>query len=272
MIVEYLSDHVGDLLKESRQKLTLLEDEQTYWLSALREAEDASADAERHRSFWRRLFNLPSDDLNRLQEAQAEARYHLRSVRTRIAELDDEIGTRQGGAEGERRFEGELGWLSDEWTMFRGYRNQRGEADAVLVGPDGVWTIEVKNWRVRLRVDGDNWYSRNLDGRGERPATDRGGRSPARQVSEIAGSLARRLQSVGHGVPVRTAVVVLNDHARIESCRRPGIDFVGTSTGVFADRMLQLATPLAASDVTAIQQLVRDDHGYWRRRAAIKGS
>lgn len=269
MIVEYLSDHLGDLVEESRQKLVLLHDQKAYWSNAVLQAEHDLAAANRKRSVWRRLFNLPSPEEPELHREILEAEHGLRSVEIAITEMVAEIGTREAGAEGEKRFEGELGWMSDDWTMFRGYRNQRGEADAVLVGPDGVWTVEVKNWTGRFRIDGDTWIGRRLHDGSERRTTDRKGRSPALQVREIAESLSTRLHRVGHTVPVRTAVAVLNNNAEIESCRRPGVDFVGTSTGAFADRVAELAKPLADSEVQAIRQLVRDDHRYWERNATI---
>ena len=270
MNVEHLSDHVGDLVDESRHKLRLLEDERAYWSGAVRQAEEDLVVARRRRSFLRRLFNVAPLDEPRLRDDILDAERGLRSIASRVGQLENEIGAREGGAEGERRFEGELGWLSDEWTMFRGYRNQRGEADAVLVGPDGVWTVEVKNWKARIRIDGDIWMARDSRSGAERKATDRKGRSPARQVQEIAASLSNRLNQVGHDMPVRTAVVVLNRHAEIEGCRRPSVDFVGTSTGVFADRVAELASSLDPNDVAAIQQLVRDDHRYWERRTELR--
>ena len=100
---------------------------------------------------------------------------------------------RSRGEEGEQRLEDALSHLSDDWIMFRSYQSKRGEADAVLVGPDGVWVIEVKNHRVRLTVDGDQWHIDRLStaGRpqGRQPATDRGGRPWGRQAGDAAQSL-----------------------------------------------------------------------------------
>lgn len=270
MNVEYLSDHVGDLIREARHKLRLLEDEQAYWESEIGQAEHDLTEARGRQPFLRRLLNLPTTAEPRLQNLIVEAERAVRSIVGGISEVERKIGVLEGGAEGEKRFEGELKWLSDDWTMFRGYSNQRGEVDAVLVGPDGIWTIEVKNWKASLRIDGDRWERRDAFSGASKRCTDRKGRTPGRQVGDIAESLAARLRRVGHRAPVRTAVVVLNDHARIESCRRVEVDFVGTSSSVFADRVLQLATPLAAPDVARIQQLVRDDHRYWERKAEIK--
>jgi Holliday junction resolvase-like predicted endonuclease len=46
--------------------------------------------------------------------------------------------------------------LDDAWVMIRGYRNRRGETDHVLVGPGGVWAVEVKRRRIRLHATGEN--------------------------------------------------------------------------------------------------------------------
>jgi hypothetical protein len=48
-----------------------------------------------------------------------------------------------------------LSTLSNDWVLLRGYRNRRGETDPVLVGPAGVWAIEVKRRRVLLHAVGD---------------------------------------------------------------------------------------------------------------------
>ncbi len=271
MHVEYLSDHVGDLVKESHQRLAHLGGQEMYWLDALRDADTDRLIAERSRSPWRRLLNIAPPGYADIQNRIVDADRRLQSIRSEMTEVENEAGAREGGAEGEKRFESELDWMSDDWRMFRGYRNKRGEADAVLVGPDGIWTVEVKNWKVRLWINGDDWICEETGGRGRRSvrqAADRTGRPWGRQVREIAQTLAQRLHRKGFFVPVHTAVVILNDQAVIESCRQPGVDFVGTSTGVFADRMADLAIPLAVDDVASIQRLVRNDHRYWEDKTA----
>ena len=34
--------------------------------------------------------------------------------------------------------------LDDSWTLFKGYRNRAGEIDYLLIGPTGLFAIEVK--------------------------------------------------------------------------------------------------------------------------------
>lgn len=49
--------------------------------------------------------------------------------------------------------------LDNRWTIFRNLilPNQKDDIDIVLVGPDGVWAIEVKSTKSTLRVTGKNW-------------------------------------------------------------------------------------------------------------------
>ena len=47
--------------------------------------------------------------------------------------------------------------LDDDWTLLRGYRNRRGEIDQLLLGPRGLFAIEVKNLNATVTVDGDRW-------------------------------------------------------------------------------------------------------------------
>ncbi len=52
----------------------------------------------------------------------------------------------RAGIAGEQLVATELGRaLNDDWTLLRGYRNRRGEIDHLLLGPKGLFAIEVKN-------------------------------------------------------------------------------------------------------------------------------
>ena len=51
----------------------------------------------------------------------------------------------RAGIAGEQLVATELGRaLDDDWTLLRGYRNRRGEIDHLLLGPKGLFAIEVK--------------------------------------------------------------------------------------------------------------------------------
>ena len=53
--------------------------------------------------------------------------------------------------------------LGDSWTLFRGYRNRRGEIDHLLLGPRGLFAIEVKNLNATVHIDGDRWRADKYD-------------------------------------------------------------------------------------------------------------
>ena len=84
--------------------------------------------------------------------------------------------------------------LDDEWTLLRGYRNRGGEIDHLLLGPRGLFAIEVKNQNARVNCHGDQWWSTKYDKYGNpveprREMTDRRGRSPSVQLNEPASQL-----------------------------------------------------------------------------------
>ena len=93
------------------------------------------------------------------------------------------------GIAGEQLVAVELGRaLDDDWTLLRGYRNRRGEIDHLLLGPRGLFAIEVKNLNATVYVDGDRWRADKYDNYGnlveQRPIADRRGRPPSVQLDE----------------------------------------------------------------------------------------
>ena len=87
--------------------------------------------------------------------------------------------------------------LGDDWVLLRGYKNSSGEIDHLLLGPGGLFAMEVKHRNATVYVDGDEWRFEKYDRFGnlveEGRITDRGGRSPSRQVNDSADTLQRFL-------------------------------------------------------------------------------
>ena len=57
--------------------------------------------------------------------------------------------------------------LDQHWTIYRGLQlpKRRDDLDLVLVGPAGVWVIQVKAFRQRVRVQNGHWeYQRGNTG------------------------------------------------------------------------------------------------------------
>lgn len=131
----------------------------------------------------------------------------LKSVNAKIEALTVDKSKIVAGLEGERTA-GDflLRHLNEEWTVIEGFKGGKGEIDFLLIGPLGVFAIEVKNRSGIISVNGDQWTLTKPDGSVE-PLQDNGGRSPARQISESAGWLASNLNRAGFPVHVPTAII-----------------------------------------------------------------
>jgi Nuclease-related domain len=141
----------------------------------------------------------------------------------------------KAGIAGEQLVAAELGRaLGDDWTLLRGYRNRRGEIDHLLLGPRGLFAIEVKNVNATVQIDGDRWRADKYDNYGnlveQRPITDRTGRSPSEQLNESASELGRFLHERGQRVTVRRVVVLTHRRSRLGATRDLTVQ-VGTSVG-----------------------------------------
>jgi hypothetical protein len=175
----------------------------------------------------------------------------------------------RAGIAGEDLVAAQLGRaLGDDWTLLRGYRNRRGEIDHLLLGPRGLFAIEVKNINATVHVDGDRWRADKHDNYGnlveQWPITDRKGRSPSRQVNESADELERFLLERGQQVIIQRVVILSHRRARLGVTRHPTVH-VGAST----DDVLRLVhgSPgdLGEGQRAEIQRLIRRDHEFHNR-------
>jgi hypothetical protein len=119
--------------------------------------------------------------------------------------LDKQIENHRQGQEGENRVADVMQQsLDGNWVLFRNIvlpgRN-RGDLDAILVGPPGVWVFEVKTYSGEYRNVGERWEYRA----GKRWKTL--ARSPSRQAEDNAIRLANFLKA-DHIKQWVTAVVV----------------------------------------------------------------
>jgi Nuclease-related domain len=184
----------------------------------------------------------------------------------------------RAGIAGEDLVAAQLGRaLGADWTLLRGYRNRRGEIDDLLLGPRGLFAIEVKNINATVHVDGDHWQADKYDNYGnlvqQWPVTDRKGRSPSQQVNESADELERFLHQRGQQVSIQRVVVLTHRRSRLGLSRHPTVH-VGTST----DDVLRLVCdcpadpghpggPSHLGDLgdrqrAEIQRLIRRDHDF----------
>jgi hypothetical protein len=177
----------------------------------------------------------------------------------------------RAGQSAEQRVADDLGrGLGVDWTLFRGYRNRRGEIDGVLLGPGGLFAYEVKYHNATVHISGDDWQSEKFDRYGNQvsgraPMSDKRGRSPSRQLSEPAAMLADWLAKRGHPVPVTPVVLLTHERARIGSIRNPTVG-VETSAQALLRLAQQSAGTLNVGQRATIAQIIRDDHRHHERR------
>ena len=172
----------------------------------------------------------------------------------------------RAGIEGERRVATELGAaLGEDWTLLRGYRNRRGEIDHLLLGPAGLFAIEVKTVNATVHVDGDRWRADKYDNYGnlveQRPMQDRKGRSPSEQLNEPAAELERFLHQRGQPVQVRRAVVLTHEKSRLGSTRNLTVQ-VGASVGYLLGLVRASADRLDETQRAEVGRLILRDHAF----------
>jgi hypothetical protein len=175
----------------------------------------------------------------------------------------------RAGIAGEQLVAAELGRaLGDDWTLLRGYRNRRGEIDHLLLGPKGLFAIEVKNINATVHIDGDRWRADKYDNYGnlveQRPIEDRRGRSPSEQLTEPAAELERFLHERGQPVTVQRVVVLTHRRSRLGPGRHPTVR-VGTSTGYVLRLVRDSDGQLNDRQRAEIQGLIRRDHDFHAR-------
>ena len=269
MIVEHLSNHAGKLLEHSQQQLKHLTREKEYWEEQMWMADDDRAVAHQARSLFQRLLGHPSDAEIEAYERYEDSRGRLDQADYRRRELQITVERQTSGVRGEERLENALKWLTNDWTMIRGYKNRRGEVDHLLIGPAGIWAVEVKASNIRLQVDNDEWWQEKVDRRGRvmqrREASDRTGRTWGRQVTDVAKELQRHLENRGHAVTVRTAVLLMHDRASLGTIKKPGVDFVGNDHRILMSRVAEQGPGFDGDTVEALVQLIKKDHRFHER-------
>jgi hypothetical protein len=170
------------------------------------------------------------------------------------------------GMAGEQLVATELGRaLGNEWVLLGGYRNRGGEIDHLLLGPRGLFAIEVKHRNATVYIDGDDWrfdkYDRfgNLVEQGR--ITDRGGRSPSKQVNDPADDLQRFLKRSGQQIAIKRVVVLTHPRSELGRCRNSTVS-VATSTGSVLDLVNKSPSTMRPPQLAKLQQLIEQDHQF----------
>ena len=176
------------------------------------------------------------------------------------------------GSRGEQLVKNRLAALSDEFTLISGYKNQRGEIDQVLVGPNGVICIEVKYLNGKISCIGDAWWRDKYDQygnlvEGNVPIQDKGGRGPSAQVNASADKLQDFLRQRLGIQRVYRAVVFSHESSVLVSIKAPTVDVV-TDLKTFAIGQLikELAQNAAPLHVGEVVSLIQRDHAFHEQK------
>jgi len=269
MRIVQLSDHPGAMLKEAQQNRAAGSDrERLRFETALAEHRERVARAERardHARARRRWWTW----LRGVLAVRRERRLAPAPPRSSRAPSDTE-GILTAGVEGERLAAIGLGRsLADEWTLLRGYRNNRGEIDHLLLGPRGLFAIEGKHRNATVYCAGDRWWYVKYDRygnpveRGE--MADRRGRSPSQQLNEPADQLEGFLRSRGHPVAVERIVLLTHARSRLGHSAEPTVR-VTTSTAQVL-KLIDASRAVIGDDERArLERLIIRDHQHYESR------
>lgn len=161
--------------------------------------------------------------------------------------------------------------LSDEWTLVSGYRNGRGEIDQVLIGPTGLFTIEVKNLNGTVTVQGDQWSADKYDNYGNlvergRAIADKGGRSPSRQLNEPTDRMLEFLRKSLPAIDAKRIVVLSHEKSAIERVSQPTAIPVVLSSWSLRDTLVTERPALSPAERNRIIEQLQRDHAYHQKR------
>ena len=261
MRIEVLSEHPDLMLADMERERRRGAVERLEQVESLRE-ERRQARAEGRWLAWLRLvFSMPG--------VKREAtRQHLVSALPTAREQSI-----LAGRNAERRVADELATaLDDEWLLLRGYCNSRGEIDALLLGPRGLFAIEEKFRSIRVYVRGDEWTSQQIDKYGNPrsprlPMLDGKGRSPSEQVNEPVAALSRWLSTNKRGTPITPVVLLTHPRARVGHVQNATVRVERSVRGLLS-LTERSSYALDAGRRADIERLVRRDHEFHAARRA----
>jgi hypothetical protein len=235
MRVIELSDHPGTLLRDARKRRDQARARHRWW------------------AWIRAVF-----------AAWAGRRKVPRPAPTGVPSAQEE--SIAAGRAGEQLVATELGAaLGDEWVLFRGYRNARGEIDHLLVGPRGLFAVEVKYHNATVYISSDDWQFDRFDRWGNRVGQgrveDRTGRSPSVQLNEPSDELEKFLRSRGQPVRIKRIVILNHPRSRIGGQRNATVQ-VATSSRHIIDLVGHSRLELTPGRLTQIASLIERDHHF----------
>ena len=270
MRVVSLSDHPGAMRRDAQKRRAAADREAQRAhenVLAVHRERVAQARAARDEAWAARRWTAWLRGVFAVRRAQRQ----VPAVRLPASQPTAEEERWAAGSAGELLVADELGRvLDDGWTLLRGYRNRGGEIDHLLLGPRGLFAIEVKNQNARVNCHGDQWWSTKYDKYGNpveprREMSDRRGRSPSVQLNEPASQLEGFLVSRGHPVAIGRIVVLIHPRAQLRSCTHPTV-LIFTSVRQILSLLNAAPASITTAEYAELEQLIVQDHRRHERR------
>jgi hypothetical protein len=273
MRTTYLSNHPGEKLQAiRRQRQAAEEQEMTYYREAVAQHQARvvairreRAEAKMQRRWWA-WFRL-SFSLFMSRDAPQRPSPPMPP--------SDQEEIFAAGVAGELYVENQLApAFGDDWILFRGYKNRRGEIDSVLLGPGGLFALEVKNRNATVHIDGDNWWCDKYDRYGNlveegKPFVDRGGRSPSREVNEPANELETFLRSRSQPVPIQRFVILVHERSDLGTTQNLTVG-VATSMDWLIGVVKESQSTIEPGQLAELERLIKKDHRHHQQRQAVQ--
>ena len=269
MRVVELSNHPRVMLQQERERRAVdTERDRARYEAALDQHDQRVAQMRRARDQARAEYRWLAWLRGALAVAREKRRAPSPPRSLTLPSEQEEIIT--AGIQGEKLVATGLGRsLGSDWTLFRGYRNRGGEIDQLLLGPRGLFAIEIKYRNATVTCDGDRWWFTRYDNNGKPVAqgelTDQRGRSPSEQVNQPARRLEDFLRSRGHRVQIQRIVALTHPRSRLGKCVRPTVLIVTSPAEVIS--LLRGSAPRIGTDERhQLEELIIRDHQFHAKR------
>ncbi|MCW4018230.1 MAG: NERD domain-containing protein [Candidatus Bathyarchaeota archaeon] len=129
----------------------------------------------------------------------------------------------KGGLDGEKRVAKLLSSaLNNDYYLLSGvtFKHSRSDVDQIVIGPNGVFVIETKNWSGKISCNGDDWQRKRKRGSVSSPS-----KQLKRNVSKIKTIVNRSQALKPFQVPVEGVLVFANKNADLH-LKKPTVPIV----------------------------------------------
>lgn len=237
------------------------------------------------RQEWQRACEAREQRIEALQCERTGARSPLRPGRWLLASLklavislssappsprpiapSHEEHAKAAGVQGEDRVLAALcERLGDDWRALSGYKNRGGEVDLLLLGPRGVFALEIKNINVTIVCHGDYWHGEKYDKYGnlvgERAVTDNAGRSPSQELNEPTDQLTAVLAARWPQLWIERIVVLCHPRGWVDVDRSSQFTVaVANDLDFVLNLIAQSQAHLGAEEIAELEEAIVTHH------------